>query len=398
MLKRSLTLVFLLPCLLFAQQKFFLYRYNDQYGLSDKTGTQVITGNFIRSSEDLENQILFDTKENKNVLVNLESGEQKTFDEFIANSIFLENQYYANVEDKGKFYLYSQKTGEKLEMPLAIRKQHLPRVFMLNKDYLYAIGSETIFPKTPEVKKPKSKASASKIPTIIPEPKLEYPISLTNLYIFKNERSMPLVSKIKVDENFRFSGNEPNSIFSLYNLHKTPKNEPAKEMEINIVERKRTEGLVPWHFYYDESFDVAAVKDQDSLRVLDSNLKVLQTIAIKDRSVEDILFNYLQSKYPNDDIGLSHADFFASPMMSSGNKAPYWKANKVGDHFELAFKEDDGYKTFARVEAQEAEFIGDQLKLKDKKGNTLSFKIDWSSMAFPIPKQLKEQFKLSEIK
>ncbi len=398
MLKRSLTLVFLLPCLLFAQQKFFLYRYNDQYGLSDKTGTQVITGNFIRSNEYLDKQILFDTKDNKNVLVNLETGEQKIFDEFIANSLFLENQYFANVEDKGKSYLYSQKTGEKLEMPLAIRKQNFPRVYMLNKKFLYAIGSETIFPKTPEVKKPKTKAPASKVPAIIPEPKLEYPITLTYLYIFKNERSMPLVSKIKVDESYRYSGNEPNSIFSLYNLHKTPKNEPAKEIEIDIVERKRTEGLVPWHFYYDESFDVAAVKNKDSLRVLDSNLKVLQTIAIKDRSTKDILFNYLQSKYPNDDIGLSDADFYASPMMSSGNKAPYWKANKVDDHFELAFKEDDGYKTFARVEAQEAEFIRNTLKIKDKKGNTLSFDMDWSSMAFPIPKQLKEQFKLTEIK
>lgn len=100
MLKRSLTLVFLLPCLLYSQQKFFLYRYNDQYGLSDKTGTQVITGNFIRSNEYLDKQILFDTKDNKNVLVNLETGEQKIFDEFIANSLFLENQYFANVEDR----------------------------------------------------------------------------------------------------------------------------------------------------------------------------------------------------------------------------------------------------------------------------------------------------------
>mgnify|MGYP003574967602 CR=1 FL=1 len=398
MLKRSLTLVFLLPCLLFAQQKFFLYRYNDQYGLSDITGKQVITGNFIRSDEYLDKHILFDTKEQKNVLVNIETGEQKLFDEFIPNSIFLENQYFANVEDKGKYYLYSQKTGEKLEMPVAIRKQNFPRVFMLNKDYLYAIGSETIFPKTPEVKKPKSKASASKVPAIIPEPKLEYPITLSYLYIFKNERSMPLVSKIKLDEEYRTSVDNPTNFFKLFNLHKTPKNEPKKVTEINIVERKVTEGLVPWHFYYNETFDIAAIEVKDSIRVLDSNLKVLQTIAIKDRSVEDILFNYLQAKYPNDEIGLSHADFFASPMMSSGNKAPYWKANKVDDHFELAFKEDDGYKTFARVEAQEAEFIGDQLKLKDKKGNTLSFKMDWSSMAFPIPKQLKEQFKLSEIK
>lgn len=71
-----LAAVLTLPSYLCAQHNYFLFKYNEQYGLSNLDGANVIEGNFITHSDQIKNYALFGNKEKKEILIDLNTGKK----------------------------------------------------------------------------------------------------------------------------------------------------------------------------------------------------------------------------------------------------------------------------------------------------------------------------------
>ncbi|SKB53582.1 hypothetical protein SAMN05660841_01054 [Sphingobacterium nematocida] len=387
-------ILFILPSFLFSQQKYFIYKYNANFGLTSLDGTELIEGSFISHSDQIKDYALFKNKSEKQVLVHLETGKKDVFDEFDGNSIFLENQYFANVENQGQYFLWSQKTGEKLPVPKVLQKQAFQDVYMINKDYLYAVSQELVYPPAP---KPKAKtATKSKVPVISPPEISKPPKNVTYVYIFKNERSMPVVAKIEVDDEKLFGNNSPNSLFDFYNLTKSPKEGKTDDSNVYLVEQRSwNPELKPWHFYYDATFNIACINILDNILIMDGNFKVLKTIARKDRDERDAVKEYFESQYPDYDVKLSYADFSPSVSMGGSARKPFWMVQNKENQYEISYLKDDHYIPFVRLEASEAKMgYDDNLYLKDAQDNELMLQLNKKTLALPVPSAYKQQFKI----
>lgn len=390
-----ITILFTLPPLLFAQQKYFIYKYNANFGLTNLNGTEIIEGSFISHSDQIKDYALFKNKSEKQVLVHLETGKKDVFDEFDGNSIFLENQYFANVENQGQYFLWSQKTGEKLPVPKVLQKQAFQDVYMINKDFLYAISHELVYPPTP---KPKTKtATKSKAPIIRPPEIVSPPKNVTYVYIFKNERSMPVVTKIEVDDEKLFGSNRPNSLFDFYNLTKTSKDNKKDDDNQVYLSQQRSWNpeLKPWHFYYDATFNIACINILDNILIMDGNFKVIKTIARKDRDERDAVKEYFELQYPNDDVTLSYADFSPSVSMGGSPRKAFWQVQKKENQYEISYLKDDHYIPYIRLQATEAKMgYDDNLYMKDAQDNELMIQLNKKTLALAVPSTYKQQFKI----
>lgn len=386
-----------IPQLLLAQQQYFVFKYNKEYGLTKLDGTTLIEDGFISHNNQVNEYALFEDRNKKQILIHLETGRKDTFDKFEGNSLFLENQYFANVEQQGKHFLWSQKTGERLPVPKVLENQSFHNVYMINKDFLYAVTYEMVYP--PKAKPIKKTPSKTKVPAIQPPERLDPPKQITYVYIFKNERTMPVLSKIEVDQNKLFEGKDVTSMFNFYNMTKRPKNlKEDNSAQISILSQRTWNPEVrPWHFYYDSSFDVACIRVEDSIRVLDKNFKLLKTIAYTGRMEKDDVANFLKSQYPNNEVSLSYADFSPSVSMGSLTRKSFWETQKKESKYEISYLKDDNYIPYLRIEAAEARVnYNDYLFIKDNANNELMVQLDKKTLQLPIPIKYKKQFKIEE--
>lgn len=390
-----------IPNALLAQQQYFVYKYNNEYGLTKLDGTTLIEGGFKSYSDQIEDYALFEDKNEKQVLIHLETGKKDVFDAFEGNSFFLENQYFANVKQQEKHFLWSQKTGERLAGPKALQNQSFQDVFMINKDYLYAISYESIYPQKPKAKPVRKAQGKTKVPPIEPLERLDPPKQVTYVYIFKNERNMPLLTKIEVDDDKLFGGKNPTSVFEFYNLKRKPKSDQGTENNyISLsAQREWNPELKPWHFYYDASFDVVCIPIEDSIRIMDGNFKVLKTIPrAEDLNEKDAVETFFRNQYPDDEVHLDHADFYPSVSMGGSARKPFWRAQKTHSDYEISYLKDDEYIPYLRVEAAEAKVTyNDYLFVKDSANNELMIQLDKATLQLPIPLKYKQQFKLEEL-
>lgn len=387
-------IILILPSFLFSQQKYFIYKYNANFGLTSLDGTELIEGSFISHSDQIKDYALFKNKSEKQVLVHLETGKKDIFDEFDGNSIFLENQYFANVENQGQYFLWSQKTGEKLPVPKVLQKQAFQDVYMINKDFLYAISHELVYPPTPKTKT--KTAPKSKAPIIVPPEITKPPKNVTYVYIFKNERSMPVVAKIEVDDEKLFGNNSPNSLFDFYNLTKSPKDSKKDGSNVYLAEQRSwNPELKPWHFYYDATFNIVCIDIVDNILIMDGNFKVIKTIARKDRDERDAVKEYFETQYPTDEITLSYADFSPSVSMGGSTRKPFWQVQKKENRYEISYLKDDNYIPYLELEATEAKVgYNDNLYIKDTQNNELMLQLNKKTLALAVPSRYKQQFKI----
>lgn len=400
-MKSIILALFVIPNALLAQQQFFVYKYNGLYGLTKLDGTTLIEGEFKSHDNRIKDYALFEDNNKKQILIHLETGKKDVFDEFEGNSFFLENQYFANVEQQKKHFLWSQKTGERLAGPKALQNLSFQDVYMINKDYLYAISYETIYPPTPKAKPAPKAQGKAKVPVIQPPERLSYPKQVTYVYIFKNERNMPLVNKIEVDEEKLFGGKNPNSVFDFYTLKKKPKNVKEEANSQDYIETQRTWNpeIKPWHFYYDASFDVASILLKDSIRIMDGNFKVLKTIKYtEDLNEKDAVELFFSNRYPEEEVRLSYADFSPAVGMGSSSRKAFWQIQKTDTNYEISYLKDDKYIPYLRVDAAEAKLTyDDNLIIKDSANNELLFQLDKTTLQLPIPLKYKQHFKLEEL-
>lgn len=390
----------LLPHTIFAQHKYFVYKYNTHFGLTNVEGTELIEGKFTSHSDKITDYALFTAEDKKQVLINLETGKKDVFDEFEGNSIFLDNQYFANVENQGQHFLWSQKSGEKLPMPKALQKLSFQNVYMINKDFLYAISYEIVYPPIPKEKPVQKGKNTNKPPTITPPRKIEAPKQVTYTYIFKNERNMPLIAKIAVDDDKLFGGKQPTSVFTFYKLKKTPKSDKqGDEMQVFSASRSNwNSALKPWHFYYDAPFDVVCIPIEDSIRILDGNFNILKTIASADKYDRDIVEDYFKAQYPNDEVELGYADFSAPISMGGSAKKPFWQISNTESLFEVSYLQEDVYIPYLQLQAAEARIGYDNgLYLKDKDNNELMIQLSKKRDQLPVPLKYKKQFSIQEL-
>ncbi|TDQ77167.1 hypothetical protein [Sphingobacterium yanglingense] len=384
-----------LPNYLCAQHNYFLFKYNKQYGLSNLDGTDVIEGNFTTHSDQIKNYALFGNKEKKEILIDLKTGKKEVFDRFDGNSIFLDSQYFANVERADKHFLWGQKTGEILPVPKALQGQVFQRVYMINKNFLYAVGQETVFPPQPK-KKPVTRArtGTQPPPPIAPPERLDPPKQVTYVYVFKNERAMPLVTKIEVDEDRLFGSNTPTAVFDFYNLQKIDK-EVTNDHVYLATERTWNPEIKPWHFYYDETFNIACTYNAGSFIVMDGNFKKITTIASEDRYDKDAIAAYFQSLYPDKEVRLDYAGFSPSVSMAGSARKPSWQVVQKDKIYEISYLKEDQYIPYLSAEAVEAKvWYDDKLYLKDENDNELTVELNRVTLQLPIPIKYKEQFKI----
>lgn len=396
-----IAVIFILPHIVFAQQKYFVFKYNNNFGMTNLDGTELIEGEFISYDDQIKDYAHFENQEGKQVLIHVMTGQKEVFDEFDGNSIFMGDQYFANVESNGKHFLWSQKTGERLSVPKILQQQSFQEVRMINKDFLYAVSYEWISPPTP---KSKTKAvTKTKISGIRPPEKIDPPAppkQVTYVYIFKNERSMPLVTKIIVDDDKLFESNSPTLIFDFYNLEKIPKENTTTNNTVVYVApgRQWNPELKPWHFYYNADFNIACINKEDSIHIMDGHFKTIKTIPLKDRHSQDATKEYFQSEYPKDEISLSYADFSPSVSMPSSPKKPFWQIRKKENYYEIDYLKDEDYIPYLQLEASEAKIGYDNgLYIKDAQRNELMIKLNEETRLLAVPLKYKQQFKIIQL-
>ncbi|MFD2555672.1 hypothetical protein [Sphingobacterium tabacisoli] len=383
-----------LPNYLCAQHNYFLFKYNKQFGLTNLEGTNIIEGNFTTHNDQIKDYALFGNKEKKEFLINLKTGKKESFDYFDGNSIFVDSQYFANVEREGKNFLWGQKTGEILPVPKALQGQVFQRVYMINKDFLYAVGQETIFPPQPKKKAPTKARTGTKPPPIAPPEKLDPPRQVTYVYIFKNERAMPLITKIEVDQDKLFGSNTPTAIFDFYNLEKIDK-EKTNDMVYLATERSWNPELKPWHFYYDASFNIACTFSAGRLLVMDGNFKKITTMDLEKYYDKDTIAAYFQSLNPDKEVRLNYAGFSPSVGMAGSARKPFWQVIQKDNTYEISYLNEDQYIPYLSAVAAEAKvWYDDKLYLKDENDNELTVELNRKTLQLPIPIKYKEQFKI----
>lgn len=291
-------------------------------------------------------------------------------------------------------FLWGQKTGEILPVPQALQGQIFQSVYMINKDYLYAVGLETIFPPEPKKKPATQVRTGSKPPPIAPPERLALSKQVTYAYVFKNERTMPLLTKIEVDEDGIFGNNKPTTVFDFYNLEIIDK-KVTVDREYIVRERTWNPEIKPWHFYYDETFNIVCSYNSGSFIVMDENFKKITTIASNDRNDKNTIEAYFQSLYPDKEVRLDYANFFPSVSMGSRARKPSWQLAQKDKTYEISYLKDDRYVSYLSIEAVEAKIgYDDRLYLKDEKNNELMVVLNSVTLELAIPNKYKEQFKI----
>ncbi|WP_177764759.1 hypothetical protein [Flavobacterium sp. I3-2] len=382
----------LLPILTIAQQKYFPYKYNENYGLTSEDGKETIEGNFIKYNDYnyIKGQAFFKDANKKDVLINLETGERQVFDELKPNVFYCEDEYFSIAKVGKENYFFGNKSGTKLKLPPFIKKENLDDLKMINHRFLYIVVKEKEVVK--KKKTTQSNSNFNKILKAEPEPK-----DVFYLYVLENKKTLTQINKVKITADWLDSF-ELN--FHFYNYRKTPKQKDGevktKETEIIKIQENKTTDLLPWHFYYEEDFDIVSFNINDNLFIFDSDLKLLKTI----KSVEnerDSVEKYLTDKYPNDEVEIDNANFYPIPMLGQVMK-PFWNIRENVDYSTLTYYKNEKEIPFLNFKGTVDKYDQNELIFTDINGNKLTVFMNLKNMNFIVPEKFKNQFGLEIIR
>jgi len=384
----------LYPILTIAQQKYFPYKYNENYGLTSEYGKETIEGNFTKYNDynSIKGQALFEDVNNKAVLINLETGERQVFDELKPNVFYCEDEYFSIAKVGKENYFLGNKSGTKLKLPPFIKKENLDDLKMINHRFLYIVVKEKEVVKKSNKKSTKSNSNFNKIQKAEPEPKDVY-----YLYVLENKKTLKQINKVKITADW-LEAFELN--FSYYNYTKTPKQKndeiKAKETEIIKIQENRITDLLPWHFYYKEDFEIATIKTNDNLFIFDSELKLLKTIKNPENKRESVE-KYLTDKFPNDEIDFDFANFYPSPMIG-GTVEPYWYVQENDSYSTLSYYKNGKEIPFLKFIGTVDKNYKYELLFTDINRNKLTVFMNLKNMTFNVPEKYKNQYRFELIK
>lgn len=381
-----------------AQQKYYVYQYNKTYGLTDLSGSDLIEGDFTDVEDDFtdSNFVVFENKAEKYVLINLKTGKQELFDTFKPFSFYAEDEYFSFVEKNGKYYYRGRETEKIIPVPKELSNNYFSQIGMINKNYLLAISTE-------EVKEPVKKSKTPVKKGVIPPPTLAPSYKeKTYVYLFKNQKSLPFIKKIEIDSDRRFSSSEANSLFTFFEVRKTPKTDKKGEVSyVTFQDRTYNPDLKPWHFAYESPFDIATLTVGKKLIICDSTFKVLKTVPkSEDNDASDLVKTYLTAAYPNDDINVSFGDF--SPPVSmgglGGTRKSFWDVKEKDGFSEISYLKDEQYVPYLKAKGKAEIHSNNIIELTDEKENSLYIYLDRAHLnVLPIPQKHSTAFQITKL-
>lgn len=377
------------------QQAFHVFKYNDYYGLVNNSGDKIIEGDFIEYEDynNVPNHALFETKAEKMVLINLQTGKQEIFDSYDPNCFYSEDEYFALAEKNKTYYYIGQKSGTILPIPKQLKNSYNPKLDLINKKYLCAIASETVY-KTP--KKVVTKSN-SPIKPVEPAP---YPVEEKYVYIFQNKKSLPFIKKIKLEDKF-YSSNSAKDIFEFYNVKHLPKKDSLEktEMIIPTVSKSYNENLMPWHFYYDAEFNYASLAVGKDLLICDSLFKVIKIVPLQDQTKRDAVEAYFKKTYPQDDILVDYAEFSApvSVGMMGTRRKDFWTQSTTDGKTLLSYLKNDEYLPYMSTNSTILNLTEEIITLQDNQGNKLTILSEYKKPMLHIPKKYIAQFDIKQL-
>lgn len=108
-----LTFLFLPPFFLFSQQKYFIYKYKNQYGIVSNDGTSIIDSKYkeIENNTTIDSVAILKNEKGKTLLFHLFNGTFEEYDQISTNEVYLENEYFSLIKNNGKQFLKGEKTN-----------------------------------------------------------------------------------------------------------------------------------------------------------------------------------------------------------------------------------------------------------------------------------------------
>lgn len=357
------------------QKNYFPYQYNKTYGLTNNDGSKIIEDQFTDFSDydDIEDRAIFEKNDDKYVIYNLIDGSKKTYQNFKPNFIYLVDEYFSLVKLGNKYQLIGQTSSKPLALPKDIDKDYSPNLSFFNKDYVIFEQRITQFPTDKSGK-------------------VQMPISTDYYMVYKNNKSLPFVTKIKKNKG---------DVMDYNPIRKIPKSQDPNADMVSLDDSKYIRALKPWHFYYMDTFDIAIIQNYDkkNIRVYDNNFKLIKATPY-DRSNEnlnDVAKKIMEAKYPNYNIQIK-STITAVPVsgFSSNKKDLFWKIDTINNQYVVSYLKGEDYIKLCTSESKVEISRDNFIKFTSSQNGFLKFEIYRGNPELHYPKIYDAEFGITK--
>lgn len=375
-MKKLLFLLLLSPIIGLAQQKYFTYRHNGLYGITDVQGNDIVKAIYSKWEDynTIDSLAILENKNGKTLVFHLYNGSKKEYDRFLPNHVYIQDEYFAFINNNKKEYLQGQISG--LQIPL---KEKFYEFKNLGPDYIVAKFEKIPKPvKQAPAPAPKKDKNGLTPPQIVREPQMES-LKRNNYYVFKNDKKLVKLKEI--------GSNEFDFPFHIYD------NTAATDGGSEQYSYK--EDVKPWDHFYREQFDYVAVKDGDAFDLYDkswkriTNIKSTRSPYDYDELISKALYDQEKDKEKRFAIRTAN---YAVPPSGWSRRPDFLKVEKQSDMNVVSIYKKEQY-AFLFKTPSEVKVSDNEITIKSG-GDSSTCVISKSAPALHLPTQYIQLYKV----